>query len=563
MKILITLFIFCLFNVNVFAKEKILDYFVIIDVQEDDSAIITERMIVNVETKKIKKGINKALPLDNDLMYKLISVKRNKEVEPSSIKLLDNIYMIVTGDDRYLPTFRRHFFEIKYKVKNIIKHNSNFNELYWNVVGKKWDLDINRIRIKVIIPKNFKQLGQYAYININNPKKERLIFNNNMFKSSRKIAHGEDITVVLLLKDLSKLFETYNVKLFIVTYFYTIIFLFYYLISLFFVKRKNRLLTPFDRYDVPKDVTPAQAANIYFMGENKEKSSLISLISMAVNNFVHVKQDTKDKFIISRNEYKAPGNEEEVIFQNTYKKEIKLSEENSRKISLFNERMKYYFSYNESVYFKKNLPLVIIGNILFFVSLFDLFIIKCSAFNIWDNNVLILTFLSMFLTLSLYIKISSTFKKILCIFIIYCNILYINNFDINSLILMYYVALSFLMLFGFKKFIRNYTDDGQEIVAHIEGIKIFIETQDIKPIHTFNEMEKLLPYAMIFDLEYQWLEKVKLSSIAISRAKKEESFFYNTNEKMLTSLKNTFKKVSNYNLYINPEYSAIRKSFFN
>ena len=157
----------------------------------------------------------------------------------------------------------------------------------------------------------------------------------------------------------------------------------------------------------------------------------------------------------------------------------------------------------------------------------------------------------------------SVFKKFICIFIIYCNILYINIFDINSLILLYYITLSFIMLFFFKKFIRNYTEEGEEVVAHIEGIKIFIETQDIKPIHTFSEMEKLLPYAMIFNLEYQWLEKVKLSSIAISKAKKEESFFYNTNEKMLTSLKNAFKKVSEYNLYINPEYSSIRKNFFN
>ena len=563
MKILIAILTFFIFNSTVFAKEKILDYFIIIDVQEDNSAIITERMIVNVETKKIKKGINKALPLDNDLMYKLISVKRNKEVEPSSIRLLGNIYMIITGNDRYLPTFRRHFFEIKYKVKNIIKHNSNFDELYWNVVGKRWDLDIDRIRIKVVMPDNIKRLGQYAYVNINNPKKEKLLFYNNMFRSTRKIASGEDITVVLLFKDLSKLFVSYNIKLFILTYFAVIIFLFYYLMSLFLVKRKNRLLTPFDRYDLPKDVTPAQASNIYFMGENKEKSSLISLISMAVNNFVHVKQDTKDKFIISKNEYKAPGNEEEVIFQNTYKKEIKLSEENSRKISLFNERMKYYFSYNESIYFKKNLFLVIIGNILFVLSLIGLLFIKNESLNFFNSSCLVLLFLAIFLNISIYIKTKSIFKKFMCIFIIYCNLLYINNFDINALILVYYITLSFIMLFCFKKFIRNYTDEGQEIVAHIEGIKIFIETQEIKPIYTFDEMEKLLPYAMIFGLEYQWLEKIKLSSITVPKLKREESFLYNTNEKMLISLRNAFKKVSEYKLYINPNYSAIRKNFFN
>ena len=44
---------------DLFAKEKILNYFVMIDVQNDNSAIITERILAYVETKKIKKGINK------------------------------------------------------------------------------------------------------------------------------------------------------------------------------------------------------------------------------------------------------------------------------------------------------------------------------------------------------------------------------------------------------------------------------------------------------------------------------------------------------------------------
>ena len=46
-------------------------------------------------------------------MYKLISVKRNNKQEPSSIVILDNIYGIIIGNDYYLPTFKKHMFEIK------------------------------------------------------------------------------------------------------------------------------------------------------------------------------------------------------------------------------------------------------------------------------------------------------------------------------------------------------------------------------------------------------------------------------------------------------------------
>ena len=54
-KVLVILFCFFTFSSNIFAKEKILNYFVMIDVQNDNSAIITERILAYVETKKIKK----------------------------------------------------------------------------------------------------------------------------------------------------------------------------------------------------------------------------------------------------------------------------------------------------------------------------------------------------------------------------------------------------------------------------------------------------------------------------------------------------------------------------
>ena len=83
-KVLVILFCFFTFSSNIFAKEKILNYFVMIDVQNDNSAIITERILAYVETKKIKKGINKFLTLNDTLMYKLISVNGRNKVDTLS-----------------------------------------------------------------------------------------------------------------------------------------------------------------------------------------------------------------------------------------------------------------------------------------------------------------------------------------------------------------------------------------------------------------------------------------------------------------------------------------------
>lgn len=561
--IIIYLFLI-LHNNKVYAKEEILDYFITIDIQNDNSAIITEKLIVNVETKKIKNGITKELPLKNDYVYKLISVKRNQNIEPSSIKIIDNIYKIITGDDNYLPTFKRHFFEIKYKVENIIKYTKNFNELYWNVIDDKMGLNINRIRIKIIMPDTIKKIGQYAYINIDTNSKEPLQFNNNIFKSPRKISSGENITIVLLFKNVKPFFNIYNYKFLYYLFGAFAILLLYCIICLFIIKRKNKRLVPFDRFDTIKDITPAQASYIYNMGENIEKSSLISIINMAINNFIIIRQDTKNKFLISKNEFAEVHNEEENIFQNTYKRELKVSEENNRKIRLFNERLKYYYSYNKSYYFSHNWPLTIIGHILFIISILCLLLIKnnCSLSFVGNNNTSLILF-ALFSSSLIYIKNILKAKKILGFIMLIFIFIYVNNFNNNSLLLIRYILASTFVLYFFKKFIRNYTSEGLEIITHLKGIKQFIMYKDITSQYDFNDMEKLIPYAMIFDLDGPFLAKLKLSPIDTTKFKQSESFVYNVDENMINSLKEAFNKSSSHSIHANPDFASVRKGFFN
>lgn len=560
--IIIYLFLI-LHNNKVYAKEEILDYFITIDIQNDNSAIITEKLIVNVETKKIKNGITKELPLENDYVYKLISVKRNQNMEPSSIKIIDNIYKIITGDDNYLPTFKRHFFEIKYKVENIIKYTKNFNELYWNVIDDKMGLNINRIRIKIIMPDTIKKIGQYAYINIDTNSKEPLQFNNNIFKSPRKISSGENITIVLLFKNVKPFFNIYNYKFLYYLFGAFVILLLYCIICLFIIKRKNKKLVPFDRFDTIKDITPAQASYIYNMGENVEKSSFISIIDMNINKFITIRQDTKNKFLISKNELATPSNEEENIFQNTYKKELKVSEENNRKIRLFNERLKYYYGYNKSYYFSHNWPLTIIGHVIFMISIIILLLIKnnCTLSVISNNNMSLILF-ALFSSSLIYIKNILKAKKLLGFIMLIFIFLYINNFNNNSLLLIRYILASTFVLYFFKKFIRNYTSEGLEIVTHLKGIKKFIMYKDITSQYDFNDMEKLIPYAMIFDLDGPFLAKLKLSSLDTKKFLKSESFVYNVDEHMINSLKEAFNKSSSHSIHTNPDFASVRKGFF-
>ena len=544
-KVLVILFCFFTFSSNIFAKEKILNYFVMIDVQNDNSAIITERILAYVETKKIKKGINKFLSLNDNLMYKLISVKRNNKQEPSSIVILDNIYGIIIGNDYYLPTFKKHMFEIKYKVNNIIKHNEHFDELYWNIIGDRWNLDIDKMYIKIVVPNNIIKIGQFSYININSPKKEKLIRKNSeAFKTPRKIKSGEEITVVLLLKKSANMFGEYNLPLLYFSILFFIILVLYCSVYLFIIKMYNKKLEPFERYDIPKDMPPAIASDIYYMGKHKEISSLISLISMAVDNFLKIRQNTKNKYLISKNEFVKPKSEEEIIFTNTYKDEIKLSDEYIRKIRLFYDRIKYYLSYTESLYFTNNTKLAVYGYIGFFLSLIVLIIIK-NISNIYSLNTLILTLLSLFFLFLTFIKNIKSFKKIISIILIIFVLGLLNKiYEINSIIILLYMIVSLSLLSFFRKNIRNYTEEGQEIVTHLECLKLFMENKESISDYNQEDMEKLIPYSIIFNYENEWIEKINKASSKRLELNEAKLFKNKINEQMLTSFRKYFNKMN-------------------
>lgn len=545
-KILVILFCFFLFNSNIFAKERILNYFVMIDVQDDNSAIITERILAYVETKKIKKGINKFLSLNNDLMYKLISVKRNNEQEPSSIVILDNdMYGIITGNDYYLPTFKKHMFEIKYKVNNIIKHNKHFDELYWNIIGNRWNLDIDKMYIKIVVPDNITKIGQFSYINIDSPKKEKLIQKNSKaFKTPRKIKSGEEITVVLLLRKPASMLGKYNPYLLYSSILCFAILLLYCSNCLFVIKAYNRKPEPFERYDTPKDISPAMASDIYYMGKHKEISSLISLISMAVDNFLKIKQNTKNKYLISKNEFVKPESEEEAIFANTYKDEIKLSDEYIRKIRLFYDRIKYYLSYTESLYFTNNTKLAIYGYIGFLISLIILIPIK-NISNIFGLNTLILTLLLIFFSFLTFLKHVISLKKIISICIIIFVLSLLNKiYEINSIIILLYMIASLSLLSFFRKHIRNYTEEGQEIATHLECLKLFMKDKESISNYNQEDMEKLIPYSIIFNYEKEWIEKINRASFKHSELNEAKLFRNKIDEQMLASFRKYFKKMT-------------------
>ena len=86
-KIIFLIFI-CLnlYSVPIFAQEVIKAFESNLQVQADGSVIVTERITVYHEGKKIRRGIYRDLPTEKGERYELIEVNRNGHHEPSFVE---------------------------------------------------------------------------------------------------------------------------------------------------------------------------------------------------------------------------------------------------------------------------------------------------------------------------------------------------------------------------------------------------------------------------------------------------------------------------------------------
>ena len=82
-RFLLFLFVFAFFSVpfTAFGTEGIKNFHADIQVQTDGSVIVTEKITVNSEGLKIRRGIYRSLPKTKGVNYTVLSVKRDGRKE--------------------------------------------------------------------------------------------------------------------------------------------------------------------------------------------------------------------------------------------------------------------------------------------------------------------------------------------------------------------------------------------------------------------------------------------------------------------------------------------------
>lgn len=503
-------FLFFIFSSRAFAAEEILKYEALIRIRPDASALVAETITVRAEGNKIRRGIFRDLPLEKGVRYHAVSVRRDGQPEKFFTQNRDRTYRINTGDDRLLPHNGVYVYEIIYQAFHVIEAFSGYDELYWNVTGNGWEFPIQSAEVRIILPSGAQEIQSAGYIG-KHGSKEHALYENGRFVSPRPLKAGEGLTVAVGFDkgfinrpEKPEKFRPEVRDIFLLSVLILGAYLFLTWLKFGRDPEKEAVMP---RFDVPKKLTAAQAGYIYMYGKNREDCLAAAFMQGSVNGLFKIEE--KDGFTVAR--LRNGENGEEKLFEHNLKFPLRLTDRYNEKMKKFMDLFeKHLKTVTEGTYFVSNRILTGIGIVLMMM-LTGGIAYACSVTGI----IVVLLFYLLFLIPAMGGIVSMCLKKKLnfaLLFFILFIFIHFGFFMASQLgregvlppVLFY--CLGGMALTVYSHLIKQPSIEGQKVIAHIDGLKMFLQAlkTDIPSEVNFDRMEKLLPFAYLLGLEKEW-----------------------------------------------------------
>jgi hypothetical protein len=160
-------------------QESLTDWYIkdfqsTITVNKDSSLLVEEKIIADAGNLPNKHGIFRIIPTqikttretiktpvklvgitdfdDNKIPYSTITDNFNRTITWK----IGNADKTVTGENQY---------KITYLVKNAVRSsNADFDEIYWNILGNFWDIDIEKFSVDIVFPDGIDQTNSETYV---------------------------------------------------------------------------------------------------------------------------------------------------------------------------------------------------------------------------------------------------------------------------------------------------------------------------------------------------------------------------------------------------------------
>ena len=513
------LFFFVLFFLSfaAFAEETVKNFHADIQVQTDGSVIVTEKIVVNREGRKIRRGIYRSLPKTKGVTYSVLSVKRDGKTEPHFVSTCsERFFTINTGNDDYLPRNGLYTFEITYQATNVILSFAEYDEFYWNVTGNEWDFPIENASAKVSVPPGANILQTSSYIGARGSKKVgNYDIEKNVFSTPRPLAQWEGLTVAV----------GFDKGFVAVTHFplkryarYAVLILGAYMLITWFLFGRDPpedVIVP--RFCGPSGLTPALAGWIYSYGHNKEGCLAAALLQGGLSGFFQIKYNDG---LLKVTKAREAQNGEEKTFERYTTFPLVVIDKYSSKMERFMLDFSEFLEQKAGEkYFTSNVSLVFFGGLLAFALTAGL----CFFASELHMSVILGAYLIAFVPLGKRCLKGFVTKKIPRISFWGLVLLAFNFFastyeaifdyqDVRIILSFYFLSIIALIVYSYL--IIRPTYEGMRIIAHLDGIKMFLKavSPTLSKEIDFNKMEALMPYAFLLGLGKEWEAKMKLAT---------------------------------------------------
>lgn len=484
------------------ARDNVVDWYIKdfrteVVVNTDSSLTITETILADCGEAVGKHGIFRVLPIVNKTKdgnfitpVELISItdakgnhlkyQESRERDTVTYKIGDP-KKTVQGENTYI---------IKYKLKGVIRNlNETQDELYFDILGSFWDLEIDSYQANIIFPQGITNSNSEAYLysgnldsRVNSLATYKWKSENDLeILSTKMISENQGITIsVTFPSNILTLYKpsvaekaAYNVSHYVPmtissqNFWWQVILTLVLIFLAFFMwykygrdPKSNRPIVA--EFEAPENMTPLEMSLILKETGGHNKAITATIINLAVKGYLKIEKLEKKIFFLG-DDYKLIKTDkktedlykyEEVVLSALFKRgdEVKLSSLKNKFATDIRG-----LSSNISSDLKER-------------GLID----KKSIW--WQVGMISLGFL-----------------------------LVVTSF--GGLIMLAGIA---FIIFG--AFMRRLTPEGSEMKRKIKGFKLYLETAEKYRARFYekeNMLELILPYAILFDLTGKWLKKMR------------------------------------------------------
>jgi uncharacterized membrane protein YgcG len=556
--ILFTAFMILIPRTYAAATERILSFTSHIEVLQDARITVRETITVQCENIKIKRGIYRDFPtiytgtcgLRKTVGFRVISVLRDGKPEPFHISELNNGQRIYIGKEDVFLSKGVYSYTIVYSTDRQLKYFQEYDELYWNVTGTKWEFPIDRATAVVALPKKIPRSGisLKAYTGPEGSRNQDYTSSIEQkkisFTTTKPFDAYEGLTIsvswpkgyVYEPDERKKLTHLVSDNMEIgIGLGGLILLLLYYTVVWFIAGIDPKRGTIIPLFNPPENLSPAAVRYIQEMGYDI-KAFAAALINMAVKGFISIKEDDSEYVIVrEKTDDTVLSREEKKIAKKLFgsKDELTLSSSNNSTIRDGIRSIKNILKMSfEKIYFITNKGYFIPGFILsILIIVIGIYHAGRSGFQNFIGIWLTFWTIAVAFLISMVIKSWRNFfsgrkhKTVSLFAAIFLTLFSLPFIAAEFFVLFFFANISSLWFIAimialivtdylFYRLLKAPTRAGRRILDSIEGFKMFLSVAEKDrlqfgaPIDKTPEVfEKYLPYALALDVEQEWAEQ--------------------------------------------------------